>query len=466
MPRLYIFFLFLSNRKALFLGIFLAVLFSLVSPPSGLSVEGWRAIGLSAAALVWFASKAVPPSTIALMILVFHVFLGISSYEEIARSFFSESVFFIMGVLMLGVAMIKQRLDRSLARLLTFLARDSRVMLIIYLVFISALTTALMGEYAASALLLPFVLMVISSEKGLEMRRSRAKPYLLALGFGCIIGGCGALSGGARNVVILQFLKEHHGIQILYGGWIRYTFPLAVLLVIFASFLIYRAFLRKGYLGKKKPLNLDEAEWKKPLSPEDKTAVLIFAVTFFLWLFFSSELGMGIIALFGATLFMIFGLVKWEDYNKGVNWGVVLLYSAVVMLGTSLYERGAADWLAQSAIKLAGGKWEAETLLPWVMVFTVPLLSNLMGAIGVVSIFGPFFLRLASISGINCAAVGVFLAVASSFAHISYTASPANSIIYSTGYLRWRDFIKLGWKMTAVSVIVLLFISRYWWSFF
>jgi sodium-dependent dicarboxylate transporter 2/3/5 len=466
MSRIYGLFLFLSNRKALFLGIFLAMLFSLISPPSGLSREGWHAIGLSAAAVIWFASKAVPPSTIAMMILVFHVILGISSYEEIARSFFSESVFFIMGVLMLGIAMINQRLDRSLAKLLTFLARDSRVMLIIYIVFFSALTTALMGEYVASTLLLPFVLMVISSEKGLEIRRSRAKPYLLALGFGCIIGGCGALSGGARNVVILQFLKEHHQIQILYGGWIRYTFPLSMLLVIFASFLIYRAFFRKGYLGKKKPLNLDEAEWKKPLSPEDKTAMLIFAVIFFLWLFYSSELGMGIIALFGAALFMIFGLVKWEDYNKGVNWGVVLLYAAVVMLGTSLYERGAADWLAQSAIKFLGGKGSVAMFLPGIMAVSIPILSNLMGAIGVVSIFGPFFLRLASISGMNCAVAGVFLAVASSFAHISYTASPANSIIYSTGYLRWRDFIKLGWKMTVVSVIVLLFISRYWWSFF
>jgi sodium-dependent dicarboxylate transporter 2/3/5 len=466
MSGFYAFFIYLSNRKALFFGILLAIGFALFDPPAGLSREGWRTIGLAAAVFVWFASKAVPFSTMALLIFVLHLFLDISNHEEIARSFFSDSVFFIMGVLMLGTAVLKQRLDRSLARMLVFLARESRVMLIIYIVLISAVAAALMGEYATSALFLPFILMVIGSEKGLDTRRSRAKPYLLALSVGCIIGGCGAPSGGARNIVILQFLREQHNVHILYGGWIKYTFPLAILLVIFGSYLIYREYLRKGYLGKKKPLILSGTEWKRPLSPEDKTAALLFGVTVILWLFFSEKLGMGIIALFGASLFMIFGLVKWDDYNRGTTWGVVLLYAAVVMLGTSLYERGAAEWLAQSVLKLAGGKWEVVTLMPWVLVFVVPLLSNLMGAIGVVSIFGPVILKLASICGMNCGLIGIFLAVASSFAHISYSASPASNIAFSTGYVSLRDYARLGWKMTLISVIVLLFISRYWWSFF
>lgn len=459
-------FIYLSTRKALFIGILLVILFAFISPPEGLSRAGWRTLGLAAAVVIWFASKAVQPSTMALLIFVFHLFLGISTHEEIARSFFSESVFFIMGVLMLGTAVLKQRLDRSLAKLLVFLARESRVMLIIYLVLISAFVSALMGEYATSALLLPFTLMVIGSEKGFDTRRSRAKPYLIAMSIGCIIGGCGAPSGGARNVVILQFLKQQHNTTILYGGWIRFTFPLMILLIIFSSYLIYREYMKKGYLGKKRRLILEGSEWKSPLSPEDKTAMLIVGVIIFLWLFFSSALGMGIIALFGASLFLIFGLVNWDDYNHGVNWGVVLQYAAVVMLGTSLYEKGSANWLAQAAINLAGGKWAAENALPWVIAFAVPLLSNLMGAIGVVSIFGPFFLVTASACGMNCGVVGIFLAVASSFAHMSYTSSPASSIAYSTGFVSIRDYLRLGWKITLISVIVLLFISRYWWSFF
>lgn len=466
MSGFYALFIYLSNRKALFCGILLVIGFALFDPPAGLSRGGWRTIGLAAAVIVWFASKSVPFSMMALLIFVFHLFLGISTHEEIARSFFSDSVFFIMGVLMLGTAVLKQRLDRSLARMLAFLARESRVMLVIYIILISAFVTALMGEYATSALLLPFMLMVIDSEKGLDTRRSRAKPYLLALSIGCIIGGIGAPSGGARNIVILQFLKEQHNVVILYGGWIRFTFPLLVLLVIFGSYLIYRGYLRKGYLGKKKPLVLSGTEWKRPLSPEDKTAALLIGVTVALWLFFSAQLGMGIIALFGASLFMIFGLVKWEDFNRGTTWGVVLLYAAVVMLGTSLYERGAADWLAQSVLKLLGGKWEVVTFLPLFLAFIIPFISNLMGAIGVVSIFGPVILRLASICGMNCGVVGIFLAVASSFAHIGYSASPASNIAYSTGYVSIRDYARLGWKMTLISAIVLLFISRYWWSFF
>ena len=41
------------------------------------------------------------------------------------------------------------------------------------------------------------------------------------------------------------------------------------------------------------------------------------------------------------------GLVRWEDINSGVNWGVVLLYAAAISLGVEMKETGAAEWVAQ-----------------------------------------------------------------------------------------------------------------------
>ena len=66
------------------------------------------------------------------------------------------------------------------------------------------------------------------------------------------------------------------------------------------------------------------------------------------WVTLSNTLGLGVIAIGGAALFLILGLVRWEDINSGVNWGVVLLYAAAISLGVEMKATGAAEWVADS----------------------------------------------------------------------------------------------------------------------
>ena len=65
----------------------------------------------------------------------------------------------------------------------------------------------------------------------------------------------------------------------------------------------------------------------------DWISVFLFFLVLLGWIFVSDDVGMGTIALLGATTFLVAGLVKWEDINSGVNWGVVLLYGAAISLG-------------------------------------------------------------------------------------------------------------------------------------
>ena len=45
-------------------------------------------------------------------------------------------------------------------------------------------------------------------------------------------------------------------------------------------------------------------------------AVVIFVAVFLGWVFLSPKIGLGIVALIGVVLYLIFGLIKWEDLNK------------------------------------------------------------------------------------------------------------------------------------------------------
>jgi sodium-dependent dicarboxylate transporter 2/3/5 len=43
----------------------------------------------------------------------------------------------------------------------------------------------------------------------------------------------------------------------------------------------------------------------------------------------------------------VLGLVRWEDINSGVNWGVVLLYAAAISLGVEMKQTGRQNGLRQ-----------------------------------------------------------------------------------------------------------------------
>ncbi|PIW82952.1 MAG: hypothetical protein COZ96_06020, partial [Nitrospirae bacterium CG_4_8_14_3_um_filter_70_85] len=84
------------ERKWLVVGFIVGAILLVLPTPLGLTRQGMAVLTITVVATVFFITEAVPLLTVALMIAVFQVLLlGVSS-REVARSFMSDSVFFIM----------------------------------------------------------------------------------------------------------------------------------------------------------------------------------------------------------------------------------------------------------------------------------------------------------------------------------------------------------------------------------
>ena len=88
------------------------------------------------------------------------------------------------------------------------------------------------------------------------------------------------------------------------------------------------------------------------MRPSDWLAITIFLLILLGWIFLSSDFGLGTIAIAGAAVFLIAGLVQWGDINSGVNWGVILLYASAISLGVQMKDTGAAQWVAENFLAL------------------------------------------------------------------------------------------------------------------
>ncbi len=181
------------------------------------------------------------------------------------------------------------------------------------------------------------------------------------------------------------------------------------------------------------------------MKPSDWLAISFFFAVLLGWIFQSGEFGMGTIAVAGACLFLIAGLVRWEDINSGVNWGVVLLYAAAISLGVQMKETGAAQWLAEHFLSLmipigadhGVGLWAAISVL-------TTSVTNTMSNGAAVAVLGPIVLNVASVAGENPIVLGFITAISSAFAYLTVVGTPACTIVYASGYLKASDFFKVG----------------------
>ena len=106
------------KRKWLFVAFAVGTLVALLPVPEGLTRQGLLVLAISVGSVVIFVTEPVPLPTVALMIAISQVLLGISDPKVVAKSYMSDSVFFIMGSLMIAVAFVKQKLDRRIAYIL------------------------------------------------------------------------------------------------------------------------------------------------------------------------------------------------------------------------------------------------------------------------------------------------------------------------------------------------------------
>ena len=101
--------LILKGRGWFFLALGIGAYLLNIPPPEGLSPEAYSVLVMSVVATILFVTEPIPLPAVALLIIVGQVLLLGANSNDVAKSIMSDSVLFIMGSLMLAVAIVKQK---------------------------------------------------------------------------------------------------------------------------------------------------------------------------------------------------------------------------------------------------------------------------------------------------------------------------------------------------------------------
>ena len=453
------------TRKWWLIAAFAISLFLFYIPsPASLSPEGHRTLIIVVIALILIIGEVIPLPAVAILILILEVVLGIDTPNGVATSFMSDAVFFIMGSLMMAVAIVSQGLDKRLALSIIKLTGNKTWRIVFGFVAISSILSSFIGEHTVAAMMLPVALTLIRNTSDDQKTVQRLSTILLfSIAYGCAMGSIGTPSGGGRNVIMLGYFSEFGLGNISYLDWIKYAYPMLLLEIPIASGLLWMTFKPEQRILDSAVRKLKVKVTKAgKVTGNQMMSIGIFVFVFLGWVFLSPYLGLGIIALMGVFFYLSFGLIEWQDINRNTNWGVILLFGAAISLGIQMKETGAAEWVATQSINGMSMLINDLGFMQWfISVFLTGILTNFLSSAATVAILGPVVLDM----GGNPIILGLSTSIASAFSYLTIVASPTCMIIHSSGLVKSSDYLKAGWKLFIISVFILYLVSNLYWPY-
>ena len=453
-----------TRKKWLIAAFAISIFLFYIPSPESLSPEGHRTLIIVVIALILIIGEVIPLPAVAILILILEVVFGIDTPNGVATSFMSDAVFFIMGSLMMAVAIVSQGLDKRLALGIIKLTGNKTWRIVFGFVAISSILSSFVGEHTVAAMMLPVALTLIRNTSDDPKTVHRLSTILLfSIAYGCAMGSIGTPSGGGRNVIMIGYISEFGLGNISYLEWIKYAYPMLLLEIPIAAALLWMTFKPDQRILDSAVRKLKVKVTKAgKMTGNQMMAIGIFILVFLGWVFLSPYLGLGIVALIGVFLYLSFGLIEWHDINRNTNWGVILLFGAAISLGIQMKETGAAEWVATQSINGMSMVIDDLGFMQWfISVFLTGILTNFLSNAATVAVLGPIVLDM----GGNPIILGISTSIASAFAYLTIVASPTCMIIHSSGLVKSSDYLKAGWKLFVISIFLLFLISNLYWPY-
>ena len=427
-----------------------------------------------------FLTECIPLPGVAFCIGLILVFTGVVTRKQVAMLYWDDACWFIMGSLMFAAAFVKTGVDKRMCLMMfrKLATPNVKWVTLIFFIIIAPLA-AFISDHALAAMFLPIAMLLYQNSLTDEIPEDPelAKVLMIAIAMACNIGGPGAPSGGARNVIMMTYLNDMFGLDIGYFQWVTYCFPFLIVMIPVTWFVVNWRFKPRIHSLAPAMSHLQrEIGRMGPWNRKQIYALIIFVIMVYGWFtekafynmgIYPVRLGIGVIAVAGAVAYLLAGVVNWRDYQEKVDWGVVWLYAGAIIFGRTLDGTGAAYWLARTII---------ETLAPLGMDSGLPLMlvnngltaciTNLMADGPAAAAVGPISLNMAGLvhpgsTYLPFMAMGT--AIASSFAYCLIIGTPPNAIVYASGYLEPKDYLRVGIPMWFMANIVLILLVAVYW---
>ncbi|MEC6906729.1 DASS family sodium-coupled anion symporter [Photobacterium piscicola] len=415
-------------------------------------------IGLSIlffVAVMWL-TEAIHVSITALLVPLLAVGFGVFDTSKALTSFSNPIIFLFLGGFALAAALHKQQLDQVIADKVLIAAKGRMSVAVFMLFGVTAGLSMWISNTATTAMMLPLVLGVLSKVN----TKSGHKTYvfvLLGTAYCASIGGIATIVGSPPNAIAAA------EVGLSFTEWMAFGVPVTIILLPLTVALLYITL--KPDLNHQFELDHSPIQW----SNGKLITMAIFMVTVALWIFskpINAFLGGyakfdTLVALSAIIMLAVSRVVEWKDIKNSTDWGVLLLFGGGICLSNVLKATGTSVFLATELSDMLHQAGLLLTILAVAIfvVFLTEFASNTASA----ALLVPVFATVAEALGVSPIVLSALIAISASCAFMLPVATPPNAIVFSTGYIKQSEMMRVGLYLNIVCIIFLTVFTWLFW---
>ena len=407
-------------------------------------------------AVLWL-TEALHVSVTALLVPLLAVGSGVFNTQTALSNFSNPIIFLFLGGFALAAAMHQQKLDKVIADKMLMLAKGKMSVAILLLFGTTAGLSMWISNTATTAMMLPLVLGVLSKVN----KQSGHNTYvfaLLGIAYCASVGGIATIVGSPPNAIAAAQLN------LSFAEWMSYGVPVTLVLLPLIVGILY--LLLKPNLNEVFEINYEPVQWDKG----KVVTLLIFSLTVFLWVFGSKINPLigsfskfdTLVALMAIVLVGFARVVHWKDIEKTTDWGVLLLFGGGICLSNVLKATGTSVFLAETLSEMLANT--APILILVVIIAFVVILTEFASNTASAALLIPVFASVAEALGISPILLSIMIAISASCAFMLPVATPPNAIVFSSGYIKQSEMMRIGMVLNLVCIAVLSLFAAFVWS--
>ncbi|MEZ5279806.1 MAG: DASS family sodium-coupled anion symporter [Acidimicrobiales bacterium] len=403
-------------------------------------------------AVVLWITELVPLFVTSLAIPVALAAAQVGPARDVLAPFFDPIIVLFFGGFLMAEAMRRVGLDQMVAVTLVDKAGRGPVRLYLAMLGLAAFLSMWMSNTAAVTVLIPIAMAVSEPLDSPSYR----KTLVLGIAYAATIGGVGSAIGTPANPLAITFIERLTGRQISFVEWFAFGLPVVFVLVpVMALYLwrVGRVSVDAGKFSRAADIAASHRVEFGRFTTQQMQVLGVFSLVMVLWLTQSfHEVNTGIVALGGAVVLFVLGLLEPEDVGK-ISWPTLLTFGGGLTLGSFMVRTGTSDWIVT---RLSGvADWPemlAVALVAMVALGLTTVASNTATAATLI----PLAIPLAGLIGAEPVLLVVVIAVASSIDFALVIGTPPTMLAYDTKLFTAREILGKGAPLDAIGIVVLL----------
>jgi len=317
---------------------------ALFLPPllAGLPLAGQRALIVTLITILLWTGEILAPGVAALLSVTLLALSGATtSLRDALQGFANPVPFFLIGVLTMGVAVVRSGLAERLARTILERARGSSLAVYLQLVLSFPVMTFLLPSATTRSGILIHIYDEVFTLGRVPRGADVAKAVMLALSSINRLASTSLLTGGITPVMSAAIIGG-----MSWTGWFALMAVPYYAILLLGGVLTY-ALYRRGFA---EGLPTPEPARRQPISGTEWRTIAIILSASALWLtdgVHHLDPALPALLAFAALLTPGLGPLVWTDLERGVGWSNFFVIAASISLAHALVSSGAAPWLGR-----------------------------------------------------------------------------------------------------------------------